>query len=279
MAGGAVWGVFVDELKIFATASRGTDWWLQYSARQPDGRVTCLGMTPCGGHVHVACDDKDDARVLRDEMTGLGINPKFTRVRTLAACQAEASRREARGAARAERVAEQDKRDRPFREAWAWWTEHVLPDPLADGEGWKLALTAIGYPLPGFQDVVLRHYRARRCSACLGPPAARAAGRAPGTAAALRERDRLTTGEIRSLSPDDREQYILLQRVRFRPGIPYEWLACDHRGALDALIRDGRLVRCPASRLFCAPLPPGIEEILSFVVPPRPARPSSGTAS
>ena len=44
-------------------------------------------------------------------------------------------------------VSPSGKNGTAFREARARWTEHVQPDPLADDEGAKLALAAIGYSL------------------------------------------------------------------------------------------------------------------------------------
>jgi hypothetical protein len=81
-----VWGVFVDELRIFATASPGADWWVLYVSHQPAERLTCLAMSPCGGHWHVACDNRDDAEMVRDQIAGHGINPKLLKVTTLSAC-------------------------------------------------------------------------------------------------------------------------------------------------------------------------------------------------
>lgn len=90
------WGVFVDELRIYATASPGKDWWTLYLARQPDERITYLAITPCGAHIHLACDNRDDAQMVRDMIAGHGINPKFLKVARLAACRKAAEQREQR---------------------------------------------------------------------------------------------------------------------------------------------------------------------------------------
>ena len=81
------WGVFADELKILADGGPGAGWWTLYVAQQPGERLTYLAGAPPAGHVHVACDSKDDAETLLATITGHGINPKHVKVATLAACQ------------------------------------------------------------------------------------------------------------------------------------------------------------------------------------------------
>ena len=81
------WGVFADELKILADGGPGAGWWTHYVAQQPGERLTYLAGAPPAGHVHVACDSKDDAETLLGTITGHGINPKHVKVATLAACQ------------------------------------------------------------------------------------------------------------------------------------------------------------------------------------------------
>lgn len=87
------WGVFVDELKLVATASEGLDWWVLFQARQHPSRFTYLAMTPQGGHLHVACDSQEAAEMLRDLMGARGMNPKLTKVARLSACRKTAERR------------------------------------------------------------------------------------------------------------------------------------------------------------------------------------------
>jgi hypothetical protein len=79
--------VFVDELKIFAAGRPGSAWWALYVSQQPGERLTYLAVTPSGGHVHVACDSEDAAEMLLGTITGHGINQKYVKVATLAACQ------------------------------------------------------------------------------------------------------------------------------------------------------------------------------------------------
>lgn len=155
------WGVFVDELRILATGSPGADWWALYLLRQPHGRVTYLAITPSGGHVHVACDSKDDAELLRETIAGSGINPKFLKTATLESCRKQAERRAEREASAAASRVAQLEADREFTEAWQWWVNNVQPDPLTDRKAAGRALREIGSPFPSFRPAVLNLYRDR----------------------------------------------------------------------------------------------------------------------
>jgi len=81
------WGVFVDEVKLFAIRGDGSDWWALYSARQPAERLTCLRVTLGGCQWHVACDSQDDAEMLLAVMTERGVHPKCVKVARLSACR------------------------------------------------------------------------------------------------------------------------------------------------------------------------------------------------
>lgn len=81
------WGVFANELKIFADGAPGSDWWTLYLSQQPGERLTYLAQTPSGGHVHVACSSEDDAEILLATITDHGISHKHVKVATLAACE------------------------------------------------------------------------------------------------------------------------------------------------------------------------------------------------
>lgn len=81
------WGVFVDELKIFAAGGPGADWWALYVSQHAGERLTYLAVTPSGGHVHVACDSEDAAETLLGKITDHSINPTYVKVATLADCQ------------------------------------------------------------------------------------------------------------------------------------------------------------------------------------------------
>lgn len=81
------WGVFVDEIKLFAIGGDGADWWALYSMRQPTERLTCLRATLGGTQWHVACDSQEDAEKLLAVMTESGVHPKCAKVAKLSACR------------------------------------------------------------------------------------------------------------------------------------------------------------------------------------------------
>ena len=85
------WGVFVDEVKMFASGSPGTGWWNLYIAGQSPERATCLAMTSQGGHSHIACESRKDAKMLLTTMTSQGINPELVEIATLKASRKEAA--------------------------------------------------------------------------------------------------------------------------------------------------------------------------------------------
>ena len=85
------WGVFVDEVEMFASGSPGTGWWDLYIAGQSPERATCLAMTSQGGHWHIACESRKDAEMLLTTMTSQGINPELVEVATLKASRKEAA--------------------------------------------------------------------------------------------------------------------------------------------------------------------------------------------
>jgi hypothetical protein len=90
------WGVFVDEVRLFAIGGQGIEWWALFDARfAATGRITVLVMSVGGGQHHVACDSKEDAAALMATMTAQGVHPKSLRVARLSACQAEAERKRA----------------------------------------------------------------------------------------------------------------------------------------------------------------------------------------
>lgn len=70
------WGVYVNEVRIFATGL-GTDWWMAFTARfEATPRMTCLSLTPSGGEWHVMCGPKDDAESLAEHMVSFGGVPQ-----------------------------------------------------------------------------------------------------------------------------------------------------------------------------------------------------------
>lgn len=221
------WGVLVDELKIFATGSPGSDWWALYVSRQPDERVTYLAMTPSGGHVHVACDSKDDAEMLLGTITNHGVNPKLVKVATLEACQNEAGRRAERQATAGARQAEWDESHREFYEAWHWWVNNVQPDPLTDAEGSRRALAEIGYPSSGFQDVVLRLYRDHKANLERPAPVPTGAGETPTTI--TKSTPELQAGDV-ILDDGMRVRIEQLMRTSHSPGARCDaWYRSEHK--------------------------------------------------
>jgi hypothetical protein len=86
------WGVFVDEVKLFAVSGEGAGWWALYSGHQPAERLTCLRATLGGSQWHVACDSQDDAEMLLATMTERGVHPKCAQVSRLSACRKVAAR-------------------------------------------------------------------------------------------------------------------------------------------------------------------------------------------
>jgi hypothetical protein len=84
------WGVFANELRILAAGGPGSDWWALFKSQQPGDRLTYLAETPSGGHVHVGCGSRDDAKALLATATAHGVNPKHVKAATLSACRTAA---------------------------------------------------------------------------------------------------------------------------------------------------------------------------------------------
>lgn len=82
------WGVFVNEVGIFANRG-GSDWWVLFCARfQHTDRITTLELLPvAGGQFFVAYDDKGDAELGRASMVEQGIHASYLKVTTLAAAR------------------------------------------------------------------------------------------------------------------------------------------------------------------------------------------------
>lgn len=82
------WGVFVNEVGIFANRG-GSDWWVMFCARyQHTDRITTLELLPvAGGQFFVAYDSKKDAELGRESMAGQGVHPSHLKVTTLAAAR------------------------------------------------------------------------------------------------------------------------------------------------------------------------------------------------
>jgi hypothetical protein len=82
------WGVFVNEISIFATR-QGIGWWVDFLARyERTGRMVCLAPTTSGNLWHVACDSKDDAELLALMMIEEHGLPKCAvKAKRLAHCQ------------------------------------------------------------------------------------------------------------------------------------------------------------------------------------------------
>lgn len=88
MTGNDQWGVFVNEVGIFANRG-GSDWWVMFCTRyRHTDRITTLELLPvAGGQFFVAYDNKGDAEFGRDSMVEQGIRPGFLKVTTLAAAR------------------------------------------------------------------------------------------------------------------------------------------------------------------------------------------------
>lgn len=82
------WGIFVNEVGIFANRG-GSDWWVLFCTRfQHTDRITTLELLPvAGGQFFVAYDDKDDAELGHALMVEQGVRASFLKVTTLAAAR------------------------------------------------------------------------------------------------------------------------------------------------------------------------------------------------
>jgi hypothetical protein len=157
------WGVFADEVKIFATSSPGAAWWALYISRQPPGRVTCLAVTPQGCHWYLACDNRGAAEMVLEAIAGHGVKRKFLKVATRSACLKAAAARCARHEGESAAIASLREQDHEPDEAWSWWVNSVMPDPFTEPEAHQRGLQAIGYPCHARQ-AVLGLYRAHKLS-------------------------------------------------------------------------------------------------------------------
>jgi hypothetical protein len=89
MAKRAVWGVEVNEIKILTYGGISEDavrrWILWRSRMDRTNRITVLnGLSIAGELIHVACDDRDDARQIAEMLQGWGVHKSALNVKRLA---------------------------------------------------------------------------------------------------------------------------------------------------------------------------------------------------
>jgi len=86
----ADWGLYVNEVGIFATGiAEGR--WLDFTFRAKEERLVMLGMCPAGGEWHVMCGTKADAAEAHALFLEVGFHKGHIRVARLSACQAKAA--------------------------------------------------------------------------------------------------------------------------------------------------------------------------------------------
>lgn len=86
------WGVFVNEVGIFATGIA-ADRWLDFTFRAKEERLTMLALCPAGGEWHVMCGTRVDAVEARDLFLEVGFHKTHVKVARLSACRAKAEAR------------------------------------------------------------------------------------------------------------------------------------------------------------------------------------------
>lgn len=78
----ARWGVVVDEVRLNATASPATAWWIQQAMRfEAHGAARILNISIAGAIVEYGPWDRDDADFIHAHMIERGVNPKFLTLR------------------------------------------------------------------------------------------------------------------------------------------------------------------------------------------------------
>lgn len=80
------WGVWVNECSVMAT-TRGAEWWVLFSSRQPKKRMALLDVSVGGFVWHVACGSKEDAESLAAAMVEVGLPRTAVKVKRLALCK------------------------------------------------------------------------------------------------------------------------------------------------------------------------------------------------
>ena len=88
------WGLFVNEIGIFASGIE-KDRWLDFVIRAKPGRLTPLWLTGAGGEWHLMCGTRADAVEARDLFLEVGFHKTHVKVARLAACRAKAEARRA----------------------------------------------------------------------------------------------------------------------------------------------------------------------------------------